>query len=78
MTLQQLMDVAAPDVLFRVSDGVSPEPYVFLTEDYLACFSTIKEPLEPLLERRVKRIVADKTEDPLSPKEQLPTIWVDL
>ena len=78
MTLRNLMDVADPNTLFRVYDGVCPEPFVFWTTDYLACFEKIKEPLEPLLDRKVMRVIPDKTEDPMSPNELMPTIWVDL
>lgn len=78
MTLRELMDVAEQNTLFRVYDGVCPEPFVFWGKDYRYAYEKIKEPLEPLLHRIVEQIRAGETEDPISPKELMPTMWVDL
>lgn len=78
MTLRELMDVSEPNTLFRVYDQICPEHFVFWGKDYRYDYERIKEPLEPLLDMKIQEIRVDKTEDPMSPRELMPTIWVDL
>jgi len=74
-TLKQLMGTATPDTLFRVIEN-DDEKAVVLNEDFEADDEETLKILYPYLDRKVHEIEVCMSEDPISPKDSLPTIRV--
>lgn len=74
-TLKQLMGTATSDTLFRVIEN-DDEKAVVLNEDFEADDEGVLKILCPYLGRKVREIEAGMSEDPLNPKDRLPTVRV--
>ena len=77
VTLKQVMETCDDDTLFRIVDETEDEKVV-LNSDYKADDDGILEILYPLLDKEVRNMRVGVSEDPLSPNETMPTVWVDL
>lgn len=76
-TPKQLMCTATSDTLFRVIEN-DDEKAVVLNEDFEADDEGVLKILYPYLDRKVREIEVGMSEDPLNPKDRLPTVWVRL
>ena len=77
VTLKQVMETCDDDTLFRIVDETEDEKVV-LNSDYKDDVKSILEILYPLLDREVSEMRVGMSEDPLSPKDTMPTVWVSL
>ena len=77
MTLRQIMDVAEYGILFRIKDPHDDEKVVFST-DYMLKDEGVISVIADLLDVGVSKIYVGVSEDPISPRETLPTVWVEL
>ena len=77
MTLRQLMAVSSADTMFRIR-RMDDEIAVVLNGDFLADDEKVMEIVDPLLDCQVIEINVGVWEDPIAPKNQVPTMWVDI
>lgn len=77
VTLKQVMETCDDETLFRIVDETEDEKVV-LNSDYKADVESILEILYPMLDREVSEMRVGTSEDPLSPKDTMPTVWVGL
>lgn len=77
MTLRQIMDVAEDGILFRIKDPTDDEKVVFST-DYMLNDEGVISVIADLLDVCVSKINVGVSEDPISPRDKLPTVWVEI
>ena len=77
MELEELMESVSPDTLVRVV-SLDDEIAVVLVSDFAAGDPGVAEILAPLRRRNVRCISCGTSEDPISPNNKLPTMWVNL
>lgn len=76
-TLKQLMETSDDEILFRINDEMGDEKVVF-NNDYKEDDEGVLEVLYPILDRKVRDMDVGMSEDPISPTNKMPTIWVTL
>lgn len=77
MELEELLERVALDTLVRLK-ALDDEVAVLLAADFACKDPGITDILEPLRHRKVCCISCGTSEDPISPNNKLPTMWVDL
>jgi hypothetical protein len=77
MDLEELLERVALDTLVRVV-VLDDEVAVLLAADFACNDPGVMGILEPLRRRKVRCISCGVSEDPISPNDKLPTMWVDL
>lgn len=78
LVLEELMEHVSPDTLVRIVSPYDDEIAVVLASDFAAGDPGVAGILEPLRHRKVRCVSCGTSEDPISPNNKLPTMWVDL
>lgn len=78
MEIEELLERVSPDTLVRIINQYGDEIAVVLASDFAAGDHGVADILAPLRRCKVCRVSCGVSEDPISPNNKLPTMWVDL
>ena len=78
LKVEELMERASPDTLFRIVSPYDDEIAVVLASDFAAGDPGVADIMAPLRHRNVRSVRCGVSEDPILPNNMLPTVWVEL